>query len=306
VFTIFGWAAIVSLITYLLPIILVNVLPEQDLRKKYNAKWALVTGGSSGLGFSLADKCASQGLNVVICALDDSLLKTSHRDLVAKYPKLEFRAVGVNLGDQNSTTYMSKIAEATQDIDVQIVFSNAGYLIMKAFYKTDLNQVTTNFNCNAVSHLYLAHHFFNKMVKAQKKGCIVFTSSLVAYFPTPANALYGCAKAALSQLASCLSIEGSAYGIDVMSVQAGPMQTRFTDNLVKIDMLKQFYKVASTPDEVASVLFKSVGRISHRDHSSLNIFFRLLLKVLDSNWLISIISFSQPYTPDWNQYPDLH
>lgn len=42
---------------------------EQDLKKKYNAKWAIVTGGSSGIGRAVVDKLAKQGLNVVIAAM---------------------------------------------------------------------------------------------------------------------------------------------------------------------------------------------------------------------------------------------
>jgi len=304
-FTVFGWAFLIGLITYLLPIILVNILPEQNLRIKYDAKWAFVTGASSGLGLSIADRCASQGLNVVLCALDDKFLQDANEKLRKKYPRIIFRVVGCNLGDEKGA-YLDTIKQATSDIDVQIIFSNAGFLVMKAFYKTDLNLCMNNFHCNLVSHIKITHHFFGKLVEAKKKGCIVYTSSLVGFLPTPANALYGAAKAGLSQLGACLAIEGAAYGIDVLCVNAGPMNTNFTNSLTKIDMLEMFYKVASTPEQVTTVLMKSVGRIFTRDHSILNIGIRLLLKVIDSNWIIWIISFTQPYTPDWKKYPDLH
>jgi NADP-dependent 3-hydroxy acid dehydrogenase YdfG len=55
------------------------------LKKKYDAKWALVTGGSSGLGKALSEKLAQQGLNVVIAALGDDLLKNTTAELKAKY-----------------------------------------------------------------------------------------------------------------------------------------------------------------------------------------------------------------------------
>ena len=42
-----------------------------DLKKKYNAKWALVTGAGTGIGKSLAENMALQGLNVVLVSLPD-------------------------------------------------------------------------------------------------------------------------------------------------------------------------------------------------------------------------------------------
>jgi len=150
------------------------------------------------------------------------------RPTTARFPRIEFRVVGCNLGDP-AGSYYNEIVKATSDIDVQVVFSNAGYLIMRSFYKTALDKAMINFHCNIVSHVKLAHYFFGKMATAKMRGCIVFTSSLVSYFPAPANALYATTKAALSQLGACLGMEGAEYGIDVMAINAGPMHTRFTE-----------------------------------------------------------------------------
>ncbi len=44
-----------------------------DLKKKYNAKWALVTGAGTGIGRSLAETMALAGLNVVLVSLPDKV-----------------------------------------------------------------------------------------------------------------------------------------------------------------------------------------------------------------------------------------
>ena len=44
----------------LVPHVIQTFLKPQDLKKKYNAKWALVTGGSSGIGKALTEKLAAQ------------------------------------------------------------------------------------------------------------------------------------------------------------------------------------------------------------------------------------------------------
>jgi hypothetical protein len=114
-------------LSYLIPHIVVSMLRPKDLKKKYNAKWALVTGSSSGkrplsifhafvhqklnlllqnsyrsdrliscrvgIGKSLASKLAEQGLNVVLVALQDGLLDATLAELQAQFPKQSFRKV---------------------------------------------------------------------------------------------------------------------------------------------------------------------------------------------------------------------
>jgi hypothetical protein len=64
------------------------------------------------------------GLNVVIVAIDDDLLKTSMASLKKDYPEVQFRSVGAFFSPGGD--YMEKIIEATKDIDVQVIMNNAG------------------------------------------------------------------------------------------------------------------------------------------------------------------------------------
>jgi len=137
-----------------------------------------------------------------------------------------------------------------------------------------------NWTCNITSHIEITHHFFQRMVQEKKRGCIVYTSSNAGFWPSPTTALYSAAKAALIHVAEALAIEGREYGVDVTAIVAGPMHTRFVENVVgpKLDMIKTFMKIASTPESVASVLMKSVGRVAIRDHSLMTIFLRNLFQ----------------------------
>eukprot|EP01120_Amphizonella_sp_Union-15-10_P013963 TRINITY_DN659_c0_g1_i3.p1 TRINITY_DN659_c0_g1~~TRINITY_DN659_c0_g1_i3.p1 ORF type:complete len:322 (+),score=26.84 TRINITY_DN659_c0_g1_i3:209-1174(+) len=294
--------------SYILPLVLVAfVWKEQNLKQKYKAKWAAVTGGSSGLGKALAEKLCRQGLNVVIIAKEDRFLEDTQKELQQKFQTLEIRAIGVDLTKRTDTyDYLTIIKKQTQDIDVQILFSNAGYTVVKAFPSMSLGEVETQIECNLTSHVRISHYFMRQMALKKLKGGITFTSSTVAFFPSPFSALYSCEKAFLQQLAACLYTEGKKWGIDVLAVMLGPMQTRFYDNVPKLNALNFFNLFLVPPEVYASQMFKALGRLTWCDSGLLTYGLRLFTKIVDLNLLSWITAFSFPYTPDFKNFPDLH
>jgi NADP-dependent 3-hydroxy acid dehydrogenase YdfG len=80
-----------------------------DLKKKYKATWALVTGAGTGIGKSLAETMAAQGLNIVLVSLPDKFLNETTEELRKAYPNLEFRAVPAKF--DHNTDYMPAIIE---------------------------------------------------------------------------------------------------------------------------------------------------------------------------------------------------
>ena len=75
----------------------------------------------------MVEKLAKQKINVVIAALDDDVLNKTFKEVQARFPDVEFRKVGVNLGGPEAG-YMPAIISATKDIHVQLVFNNAGFI----------------------------------------------------------------------------------------------------------------------------------------------------------------------------------
>jgi len=87
--------------------------------------WAVVSGGSSGIGLAVVKRLATDGLNVVIVALGDALLEKSVGELREEFPRIEFRGIGADLSKPPSE-YLPDVIKGTADILPRVVFLNAG------------------------------------------------------------------------------------------------------------------------------------------------------------------------------------
>merc|ERR1712164_14964 len=265
---------LLALGTYWAPKLLVRMLPRQDLKKKYDATWALVTGGSTGIGRSIATELCEQGLNVCVCALEDDALPEKYG------ATCEIRAVGCDLGD-TSGAYVEKIGDALKDVDVQCVFNNAGFMLTGFFDKQPLSALNANHECNATSAMRLTHVFVTRMLEKKLRGCVVFTSSAAACQPTPFSALYGATKSYVSAFAANVGVELKSRGIDVCAVHPSPVASNFYDKAHKLDSLNFFMNFAVKPEELPSEIFRPVGRVLWHDVGGVAVGFRMLLKIFD-------------------------
>jgi len=197
VLAILAFPAVFWCLTYYLPVIFVAFRPIPDLKERYDASWALVTGGSSGIGYALVRRLAQQGLNCVVVAIEDDLLRTNFALLEKDFPGIQFRCVGASFSPGGD--YLDKIIKKTEDIDIQIVFNNAGYIVTSFYHQSNLNAQMNNLECNLTAPTKITMHFLQRMLSKKQKGCFVFTSSIAGFIPNPFAVMYGTTKAGLSQ-----------------------------------------------------------------------------------------------------------
>jgi short-subunit dehydrogenase len=284
-----GVVVATSLFLYLTPLFLLTyVFGPQDLKKKYG-DWALVTGGSSGIGLSIAHKLAAQGINVCIAALDDQHLATALAALTSEYPRNEFRPIPVNLGG-DPAAYMSAIAKATSDIAVVIVVNNAGFLRMTYFDEASIDSHAANIECNSIAAIRITHLMYLRMIDEKRKGCVVFTSSAAWFIPAPFALIYGASKAMLSNFAASLAIEAKNHGVDILTIHPSYTHTNLYESNPTIGVLDVLSKIGWTADDVANVMFTSVGRVLVRDAGAYSVATNLLGRVVDSGSLAAVIA----------------
>lgn len=313
----------------------------QNLKKRYNASWALVTGSSSGeteipppmhsqiyldeesdpspgIGKSIAVKLARQGINVVLVAIDDAFLESTFVELKQMFPNQQFRKVAADLGKDG---YLPGIAKQTDDLDIQLVFCNAGYMITGFFHNRTLDELMANLHCNAISAVQLTHHFVKKMVERKLPGCVVFTSSAAAALPSPFSVQYAATKSFISAFGASLSPEIKPLGIDTLVFHPSPVASRFYDKAHKIDALEFFKQFAVSPDDLPDQVFgfsikfnpqtlnpnlpdqvfASIGRTVWRDVGPTALGFRTIMKIIDYSFLATVITKFAPYMPDFKR-----
>ena len=270
-----------------------------NLAQKYSTSWALVTGGSSGIGKALVIALAHQHLNVVLVALDDELLSNTMKELKETFPSNTFMAIGIDF--KVKVDYMSRIIQETKSLDIGLVFNNAGYIVTGFFDKSPLLVQLDNLECNVRASVQITHHFIQLML-TRGKGAVVFTSSASAFLPGPFAAMYAATKAFLSAFSSSIMIETQGRGVDVLAVHPSPIESRFYENTHKLDALAFAKWFAASPNVLPQEIFKSMGRMAWRDIGGFAIVARILMQLASFNAYMTIFASLAPYLPDFIKY----
>jgi short-subunit dehydrogenase len=295
---------VVSFGTYFVPWLLEFWNMPQNLKKKYDASWALVTGGSSGIGLAIVRRLAADGLNVVIAAYADANMDSSRETLPAEFPDVEFRFVAVNLAVGNEQLYLEPLEKATSDIDVQVVFSNAGYIKTGLFDGSTLGSQLANLHCNATSSAAVAHLFLRRLRQSGKRGCVCFTSSPAMLTPCPLSAMYGATKAFLTELAVSIAPEVTEFGIDVAVVHPSPVLTNFYTGTDPIGALLFFKSTATGPDTIALSALSGIGRRVVIEQGYYGAMMRCVLKLIDSCLMAEIVKGQASGMADYRRLRD--
>jgi hypothetical protein len=182
--------------------------------------WAVVTGASSGIGREFAHQLADAGINVVLVARRQAVLEDLGAALARGYG-IDYRAVGVDLSDPGMLT---PIAEATNDIDVGLLVSNAGGALPGPFLDSDLQAQRAILRLNSAAHLGLTHHFGERLAR-RGRGGIVLVSALGATHGVPYMAHTAATKAYVASLGAGLHIELAKHGVHVTVLHPGPTRT---------------------------------------------------------------------------------
>ena len=186
------------------------------LDKERFGPWALVTGASSGIGKEFARQIAASGINIVLVARREALLKEVALNS-AGVTVCEHRVVALDVSRED---FIGRLASATDDLDIGLVVSNAGTGNPGEFLKLDRQLLQATLRLSTMAHLDITHHFGAKLAE-RRRGGLILAGAMGAENGVPFMANDGAAKAYVHSLGEALHYEFKPLGVYVTVLAAG-------------------------------------------------------------------------------------
>jgi short-subunit dehydrogenase len=184
---------------------------ENVFMRKYGP-WALVAGGSEGLGAAFAEELAVRGLNLILLSRRPGPLEETAHTLRAAHG-VQVRTLSLDLADPGT---LAAVDRETAQNEIGLLVCNAAVAYTGPFLRPDFSEYQRILDVNCRSSLGLIHALGRKMA-ARRRGGIVVMSSLAAFQGSPMVAVYGATKAFLVTLAEALADELKPDGVDVLA-----------------------------------------------------------------------------------------
>jgi len=202
---------------------------------------ALVSGASRGIGRATALELAERGARLTLVGRRSPALLGVLGELGGRGAQYSF--VEADLADREAVARVG--SELAQQESFDAIVHAAGIIERAPLVAMDPDQLRRQFEVNLFAPLALTRALLPGML-AQKKGRILFVSSISAHLPTATQIAYNSAKAGLTMAMRCLALELTDSGLMTAAVLPGAVDT---------DMLRGSpFPPRMTPEEVAKTL----------------------------------------------------
>ena len=185
-----------------------------DLQKY--GPWALIIGGSEGVGAAFARKLAAAGFKLVLVARKPGPLQ----DLADEITRggTEVRTLSV---DMSNTDAIDRVRIATDDVEVGLLIYNAGANSIRGnFVELDPEVYRSVIAVTVVGQTEFAHHY-GALMRQRGRGGMILCGSTSSYMGAPTLGPYTASKAFSRILSEALWVECRAFGFDVLHLNIG-------------------------------------------------------------------------------------
>jgi short-subunit dehydrogenase len=191
----------------------------QDFRGRYGP-YALIAGGSEGIGAAFAHSLARRGLHLILVARRAEVL-TPFAEALRREHGIEVRTEALDLAAADLPARVDALGAAHE---IGLVVYNAAASEIGRFLDRPLAAHLRVLDVNCRGPLVLAHSL-GGLMRTRRRGGIILMSSLAASQGSPYIASYAASKAFDLVLAESLWHELGAEGVDVLACRAGATRT---------------------------------------------------------------------------------
>lgn len=217
-------------------------------------KYALVTGGSRGIGRAISIKLAEMGCYVIINYKSNEVEAKKVLDLI-KEKGFEGELLRFNVADREEVDQvLVQWMEKNTDKSISILVNNAGIRIDNLLMWMKPEEWTSVVETNLSGFYNVTRHIINSML-INKYGRIINVASLSGQRGVPGQTNYSAAKAGLIGASKALAQEVGRRGVTVNVVAPGFIKTDMTEGLNEAELKKLIpLNRFGEPEEVAEVV----------------------------------------------------
>lgn len=187
------------------------------------SKWVLITGGTKGIGKSVAFCLARTGYNLLLTYCSDEIVANTTAENIRKETDVNVNLIQVDVSDKQSIETISDYLSA-YSLTLDALVFNAGLTYRKSFEEMDLVEWERLFFANVHFPVFLLQKIIGRI---NGGGSVVFTGSLMGIEPHATSLLYGVSKSAVHALTKNLVKFLSPYQIRINAVAPGFVDTEW-------------------------------------------------------------------------------
>ena len=229
-----------------------------------NRRCVYITGGSSGIGFSLAKRYAQAGDNIVLIARQQSKLDSAVRQCKSCAADARQTIAGVSVDLSNTDKLQTSIACASKDYgEPDILILCAGIAGNKTFLQMGSEEFDTIMAINFAASREMARCILPGML-VKGRGKIVFMSSMSGLMGVYGYSGYCASKYAITGFVHALQQELYGTGVSAMIVcpseVATPMISSEADTVLPQTRLLKDMVGTLSPDRAAEIIVKGINQ----------------------------------------------
>ncbi len=222
---------------------------------RFNDRWALITGASSGIGAEFAVQLAARGMHLIMAARRRDRMTELARELNTRHGT-RCHIAEIDLSEPDAGELLFGELQR-MGVEVELVVNNAGIGLIGQIESTDPAEVRSMLSLNLLTLTDLTYRFLPGMLERQH-GAIINISSQAAFQPVAFMSAYAASKSYILHFSEALWAEARSRGVTVMALCPGVTRTKFFDHAGAPGWLEKH--ISQTPTRVVKLGLRALEK----------------------------------------------